>query len=470
MNTEGKCSRRNFLNRAGGVVSGSFLAGWTAPRVHAGGFSRLRLGLIGCGGRGTGAAANALAPESSKDVVLWAMADLFTEHLEASLKSLASKFPTQVEVPPDRRFTGFEGYRGVIDTCDVVLVCTPPRFTAKITLEAVRAKRHVFFEITGAVDVPTVNMILEADALSRQNSASLLDGHVYRAHLARREAIQRLQDGQIGEILAIHCDYMRGWYRPLHRRPEWSELEYQIRNWNWFNWLNGGHVGNTLSHNLDSALWALGDKLLPEAAYGMGGRSTHLHPSRGTSYDHEAVVYEFPEGLMLYGFIRNADGCFNSNRDIFHGSKGRCYFRAFSPPEITDLRGKVIWRAEKELAQRSAYEQELIELLESVRKGQPIHRGKILANVAMMCVLGQLAVFTGQRITWEEAVASNFAFPPEGEITWETPPPVIPGDDGLYPVPIPGVTTVRSPMAQGQWPRTKTSLPWTAKTSEVGWG
>ncbi|MCS7304330.1 MAG: Gfo/Idh/MocA family oxidoreductase [Thermoguttaceae bacterium] len=447
MNEAGHPNRRTFLRLSGTVLSGSMLAGLSVPYVHAGESARLKLGLVGCGGRGTGAAANALAPECNKDAVLWAMADLFPQHLEASLKNLTTMFQDRVQVPPERRFTGFDGYRGVIDACDVVLVCTPPRFTAKITLEAVRAKRHVFFEITGAVDVPTVQMILEADELSRKNGTSLLDGHVYRAHLARREAVQRMLDGQIGQITAIQCDYMRTWYRPMHHKPEWSELEYQIRNWNWFNWLNGGHVGNTLSHNLDSALWALGDQVLPEAAYGMGGRSTHIHPSRGTSYDHESVVYEFPNGLMLYGFIRNADNCFNSNRDIYHGTKGRCYYRAFSAPQITDLKGNVIWRADEALAQKSAYEQEQIELLESVRSGKPIHRGKILANCAMMCVLGQLAVFTGQRVTWKEAVDSKFAFLPVGDITWQTEPPVKPGPDGLYPVPVPGVTTIQTPLA-----------------------
>jgi len=391
--------------------------------------------------------ANALAPECNQDAVLWAMADLFPQHLKASLQNLSGMFGDRVQVPTERRFVGFDGYHGVIENCDVMLVCTPPRFTAPITLEAVKAKRHVFFEITGAVDVPSVEMILQADELSRKNGTCLLDGHVYRAHLARREAVQRMQEGQIGDITSIHCDYMRGWYRPLHRKPEWSELEYQIRNWNWFNWLNGGHVGNTLSHNLDSALWALGDQILPEACYGMGGRSTHLHPSRGTSYDQESVVFEFPNGLMLYGFIRNADGCFNSNRDIYHGTKGRCYYTAFRAPFITDLKGNVIWRAERELVERSAYEQEQIDLLEAVRTGQPIHRGKILAQSAMMCVLGQLAVFTGQRVTWKEAIDSRFAFPPHGEITWQTKPPVEPGAEGLYPVPVPGVTTITTPMA-----------------------
>ncbi|MCX7886560.1 MAG: Gfo/Idh/MocA family oxidoreductase [Verrucomicrobiae bacterium] len=435
-------SRRDFLKAS---ATTAIAVGLPVERAaFATGTNTIRLGLIGCGGRGTGAVANALTPECNRDAVLWSMADLFPDKIEASLKTLLAGFKERVQVPPQRRFSGFKGYRAVIESCDVVLVCTPPRFTAEITLEAVKAKRHVFFEIHGAVDVPGVNRILEADRLSRENRTSLVCGHVYRFHAARREAVRRIQDGQIGEITAIQCDYMRGWYRPLDRRPEWSELEYQIRNWNWFNWLIGGHVGNTLSHNIDSALWTLGDTKLPEAAYGLGGRSTHFHPSRGTSFDHESVVYEFPHGLMLYGFIRNADGCFNSNRDIYHGTKGRCYYRAFSPPFITDLKGNVVWQADEKLARQPAYDQEQIELLDSVRTGKPIHQGKILADCAMTCLLGQLAVFTGQRLTWKEVEESNFTLPPHGEITWDTEPPVKPGPDGLYPIPVPGKTTLKS--------------------------
>ena len=447
MNRKTEPTRRDFLKLSGSAVAASTLADVVIPHVHAAASNVLKLGLIGCGGRGTGAAGNALAPDCNRDAVLWAVADLFPEKIEPSLKRLTAMFKDRVQVPPERRFTGFNGYRGVIENCDVVLVCTPPGFVSKITLETVKAKRHVFFEITGAVDVAGVNRVLEADELSRKNGTSLVCGHVYRFHLARREAVRRIQDGQIGEVMAIQCDYMRGWYRPLDHKPEWSELEYQIRNWNWFNWLNGGHVGNTLSHNLDSALWSLGDVMLPEAAYGVGGRSTHIHPSRGTSYDHEAVVYEFPQGLMLYGFIRNADGCFNSNRDIFHGTKGRCYYRTFTAPWITDLKGNVVWRAEEELARKPAYEQEQIELLNSIRTGKPLHQGKILADCVTACVLGQLANFTGRRLTWKEVVDSKFAFLPDGEITWDTEPPVKPGPDGVYPVPVPGQTSLTSRFA-----------------------
>lgn len=450
MTQQSGTSRRHFLKLSGTAVGASALAGLAIPPVHAGENARLKFGLIGCGGRGTGAAANVLAPECNADAVLWAMADLFPEKLEASLKNLTGMFKDRVQVPTDRRFTGFEGYRGVIENCDVVLVCTPCRFIPKITLEAVQAKKHVFFEKTAGVDVAGVKMVLEAHELSKKNGTSLVCGFCYRFHPARREAVQRMQDGQIGQIVSIQCDYIRTWYKRLDRRPEWSELEYQLRNWDYFTWLGGDEIPKSFSHNIDSALWALGDRMLPEAAYGMGGRSTHLEPARGTSFDHHSVVYEFPEGLMLYGFVRNADGCFNSNRDIYHGTKGRCYYRTFEPPYITDLKGNVLWRAEEKLARQSAYEEEQIELFNSIRTGKPLQQGKIMADSVLASVLGQLVVFTGQRLTWKELLESKFAYLPQGEITWDTEPPVKPGPDGIYPVPVPGVTSLTTPLACGK--------------------
>jgi predicted dehydrogenase len=447
MNRQAETTRRDFLRVSGSAVAASTLAGVAIPHVHAAESPVFKLGLIGCGGRGTGAAGNALAPDCNRDAVLWAAADLFADKVERSLNTLTAMFKDRVQVPPERRFTGFNGYRGIIEHCNVVLVCTPCRFIPKITLEAVKAKRHVFFEKTAGVDVAGVNLVLEAHELSKKNGTSLVCGFCYRFHPGRREAVRRIQEGQIGQIVAIQCDYIRSWYGRLDRKPQWSELEYQIRNWNYFTWLNGEEIPKSLSHNLDSALWTLGDVMLPEAAYGVGGRSTHVEPSRGTSFDHDAVVYEFPNGLSLYGFVRNANGCFDSNRDIYHGTKGRCCYRTFTAPEIADLKGNVVWRAEEELAGKSAYEQEHIDLLNSIRTGKPLHQGKIMADSVMASVLGQLAVYTGQRLTWKQVVDSKFAYLPEGEITWDTEPPVKPGPDGLYPVPVPGQTSLTSRFA-----------------------
>jgi len=433
-------SRRGFL-RTSAAVTGTALVGVldVSRFAHAAESSTLKLGLVGCGGRGTGAAGDALTGDVG--TTLWAAADIFPDRIEAALSTLTPMFPNRVQVPRERQFSGLNGYRGVIEDCDVVLIACASRFHAAYALAGVQARKHVFVEKPAAVDVAGIEQILQADELSRTNGTGVLAGVTYRYHLGRREAVQRLQAGEIGDIVAIQCDFLRGPYRLVERQPEWSELEYQLRNWYHFTWLSGDDIPQSLVHNLDSALWALGD-VMPQQAYGMGGRSTHFQASMGTSFDHHQVTYEYADGRCIYASCRTAVGCYGSNKDIFHGTKGRCHFAAFDRPYFTDLKGQVTWRADAALSQKSPYEQEHLEFLQSIRAGQPFQRAKVLADSTMATVLGQMAVYSGQRITWQEAVGSRFAFPPAGDITMSTEPPVKPGADGIYPVAIPGQTKV----------------------------
>ncbi|HPA18425.1 MAG TPA: Gfo/Idh/MocA family oxidoreductase [Verrucomicrobiae bacterium] len=437
-NASSSINRRAFL-KTSAAATGSALLGALelGAGVHAAGSDTLKVGLIGCGGRGTAAAGDALTGDPNTQ--LWAVADIFADKIESALNTLTTKYGDRVRVEPSRRFTGLDAYRGVIENCDVVMVACSSRFHPKYGLAAVQAKKHVFVEKPAAVDVAGIQTILEADELSKANGTGFLGGVTYRYHLGRREAIKRIHDGEIGDILAIQCDYHRAPYRLIDRKPEWSEMEYQFRNWYHFTWLSGDDVPQSLIHNLDSALWALRDEL-PLNAYGMGGRSTHFQASLGTSFDHHYVTYEYADGRCIYGSCRTAQGCFGSNKDVFHGTKGRCHFAASAPPKITDLKGNVIWTADAELSKQSPYVQEHMEFLKSIRDGKPFQRGKNLAESSMASVLGQMAVYSGQRIAWQEAMDSKFAFPPAGEIRLDMEPPVKPGPDGLYPVAIPGQT------------------------------
>jgi predicted dehydrogenase len=430
-------NRRGFLRTSAAAAAGTALvAGLDVSRfAHAADSATLKLGLIGCGGRGTGAASDALTADAGTQ--LWAVADVFRDQADTCVKTLTPMFSGRIQVPRERQFTGLNGYRGVIENCDVVLIACASRFHAEYGLAAVQAKKHVFVEKPAAVDVAGFARIMQAHDLSRQNGTGVLGGVTYRYHLGRREAIQRIQAGEIGEILSIQCDYLRGPYRLVERQPEWSEMEYQLRNWYHFTWLSGDDVPQSLIHNLDSALWALGD-VLPEAAHGMGGRSTHFQATMGTSFDHHHVTFEYPDGRTIVGSCRTATGCYGLNRDVFHGTKGRCHFAAFDRPYFTDLKGKVTWRADAALSKKSPYEQEHLEFLQSIRAGQPFQRAKGLADSTLATVLGQIAVYSGKRIAWQEALDSKFAFPPTGEITMTTQPPVKPGADGIYPVAVPG--------------------------------
>ena len=431
-------NRRNFL-KTSAAVAGTTLLGALDPSrfAHAAEGNMIKLGLVGCGGRGTGAASDALTGDS--DTKLWAVADVFADKTELAVKTLAPKFAERIQVPQERQFTGLNGFRGVIENCDVVLIACASRFHAQYALEAVKAKKHVFVEKPAAVDVAGIYKILEADELSKKNGTGILAGVTYRYHLGRREAVQRIQAGEIGDIVAIQSEYLRAPYRLIERKPEWSEMEYQFRNWYHFTWLSGDDIPQSLIHNLDSALWALGD-VMPECAYGMGGRSTHFQTTMGTSFDHHHVTYEFADGRCIYGSCRTAVGCYGLNKDVLHGTKGRCNYASFQPPVITDLKGNVLWKADPLPQGNTPYQQEHMEFLQSIRAGKPFQRAKTLADSTLATVLGQATVYTGKRITWKEALDSKFAFPPQGEIKMDMEPPVKPGADGIYPVAIPGQT------------------------------
>lgn len=426
--------RRTFLKTSAVAVASALE---TSRFVHAAETHTIKLGLIGCGGRGTGAAGDALSVDPN--ATLCAVADVFPDKAEKAVSTLNTKFGKQVNVPRERQFSGLDAYKGVIENSDVVLIACSSRFHPPYALAAVKARKHVFVEKPAGVDVAGALQILEVDALSKQNGTGVLAGVTYRYHLGRREAVKRMQAGEIGEIVAIQSDFLRGPYGLHEREPGWSELEYQFRNWYHFSWLSGDDIPQSLIHNLDSALWATGD-VMPEAAYAMGGRSTHFQASLGTSFDHHHVTYEFPNGMCIYASSRTAAGCFNSNKDIYHGTKGRCHYAAMGAPYMTDLKGNVIWRADEAESKKSPYQQEHREFLESIRAGKPMQCAKILADSTMVTVLGQLSAYTGKRLTWKELVDSKYAFPPQGEITMTMEPPVKPGPDGIYPVAIPGKT------------------------------
>ncbi|MHB8972509.1 MAG: Gfo/Idh/MocA family protein [Pirellulaceae bacterium] len=431
-------SRRAFLAKSvllASTVAGAQLA--ISRSAHAAGSDTIKLGLIGCGGRGSGAAADALSGDPNTQ--LWAMADVFADKIESSIQNLSTEFAERIKVDPERRFAGLDGYRGVIENCDVVLIACASRFHAPYALAAVQAKKHVFVEKPAAVDVAGILQLLEADELAKKNGTGVLAGLTYRYHLGRREAIERIHNGEIGEIVAIQCDFLRAPYGLIARQPAWSEMEYQFRNWYHFSWLSGDDIPQSLVHNLDSALWALHDEP-PVLAYGLGGRSSEFRAEMGTSFDHQSVIYEYADGRRIYGAVRTASSCFGNNIDVFHGTKGRCFFAAFAPPKFTDLTGKVTWKADEEASKKSPYRQEHMEFLQSIREGHPFQRGKQLAVSTMTTVLGQMAVYSGQQIGWFEGLKSKFAYPPAGEIRLDMEPPVKPGADGIYPLAIPGTT------------------------------
>jgi predicted dehydrogenase len=394
-------SRRDFLKQstvlAGGLVAGSLAIGRSA---HAAGSDTLKVGLIGCGGRGSGAAKNAL--NADKNTKLTAMGDAFADSLQASLKSLKGELGDRVDVPAERCFSGFDAYQKVIDSgVDVVILAEPPHFRPAHLKAAIAAGKHVFCEKPVAVDAPGYRSVLETTEEARKKNLNLVSGLCWRYYPATRETMKRVLDGAIGDIMAMQVTYNTGelWHRG--RKPEWSEMEYQMRNWYYFTWLSGDHNVEQHIHSLDKAAWAMRDEP-PVKATGLGGRQVRTDAKYGNIFDHHAVVYEYANGVRLYSFCRQQNGCSADVSDHFMGTKGRC--NVLGGYSIT---GETNWRYRDRGPEVNMYDVEHQELFASIRAGKTINNGQYMAKSTMLAILGRMATYTGQTITWEQAINSK---------------------------------------------------------------
>lgn len=420
-------SRREFLKLAGaGVAMASTLP--MARSVHAAGSDILKVGLIGCGGRGSGAAVNAL--NADKGAKLVAMCDIFDDWARGARDRLQKMHPDRVDVPDDRLFVGFDGYKKVIECSDVVLIACASRFHPEYLTAAIAAGKHVFCEKPHGIDPPGVRMTQAACEEAKKKGLSVVSGLCWRYHTGVQETIKRVLDGVIGQIIAIQETYMRSPYRLVERKPDWTEIQYQFRNWYHFNWLSGDDIQQSLIHSLDKGSWAMSDQP-PVWAYGVGGRAASFGPVYGDVFDHNAVVYEYPNGVRLYGVGRAQNGCYTEVSDIFLGTKGRCDVLRHR------IEGENPWQYEGPPC--NMYDAEHVALFSAIRSGKPINNGNYMVTSSMLTILGQIAIYTGRKVTWEEAFQAKFRFGPE-KADFTIDPPVKPKPDGEYPIAIPGIT------------------------------
>ena len=433
MQTNKQSSRRDFL-KTGTVLGVAALSASASRNVHAAGSDVIKIGLVGCGGRGCGAVQDAF--QATPNVKLVAMADTFRDRVMNPRNTLKETFPDRVDVPDDRCFSGLDGYKGVIEHSDAVLIACGSRFHPKYTLAAVEAKKHLFVEKPHALDAAGIKIVQQATDIAAKNGTAIVSGLCYRYDTLRREAFQRIADGEIGEITSVQCDYIRTPYSLITRQPEWTETEYQFRNWYHFTWLAGDEILQSLLHNIDSVMTAFGDET-PLSAYGIGGRSTMFVETMGDMFDHSAMILDFADGKRIYGMTRTATGCFNSNRDVFHGTKGRCHFNATGKPYFTDLKGNKTWTAGER--ERSMYVQEHYELFASIQNGKPINDGKRMTRTTMAAILGFMACRNGQEVLWDDAVKAGDVYgPAEADISLTMEPPLKPDAHGLYMPCVPG--------------------------------
>lgn len=421
-------SRRDFLRLSAGLTAG--LATLDAGRfAFAAGTDRIRVGLIGCGSRGTAAAIDALDADPGVHVV--ALADAFADRLAASLARIKAHAPDRVQVGPDLQCVGLDAYRRVIAASDVVLIACASRFHPLYLQAAVDAGKHVFVEKPHGIDPVGVRTTQAACDLARTRGLSVVSGLHNRFDLGVRETVQRIHDGAIGDVVAMEVNFLRAPYVVVDRQPGWSEIEYQFRNWYHFAWLSGDDVIQSLVHNLDKASWVMREEP-PLKAHGLGGRSASYGPSYGDMFDHHSVVYEYANGTRLYAFCRTQRECYGGISDHIIGTKGRASLLNYL------IRGETNW----EFAGKppKPYKREHSEFFAGIRAGRPLNSGSYMANSTMVAVLGQIVCYTGRQLGWKKAIAADFAFPPAGEVTFNTDPPVKPGPDGQYPLAIPGKT------------------------------
>jgi predicted dehydrogenase len=423
-------TRRHFLTST--AVAGAGLLGALSLErsAHAAGSGTIKIGLIGCGGRGSGAAANAM--NAGSDVQLVAMGDVFAERVEGACKRLKQLKPEQVDVAPERCFAGFDAYEKVIHSgVDVVLIAAASHFHPQHLQAAIDAGKHVFCEKPHGLDVPGLKLAMAAADEARRKNLSLVSGLCWRYDPGVREAMKRIRDGQIGEIIAIQETYLGNPYVMRERQPDWSEMQYQMQNWYHFNWLSGDQTAQQLIHSLDKASWAMGD-VPPVKAWGMGGRQVCVEPKFGDQFDHQAVVFEYANGVRVFGYCRDIPGCFNETADTIFGTKGRAVL-----PSRPRIEGQSPWKYDG--PKQSMYDVEHIELFESIRTGKPINNANYMFTSTMLAILAQMTCYTGQEITWEQAMSStlSFALP---RYDWDVTPPIAPGGDGRYPAAMPGLT------------------------------
>ena len=424
-------SRREFLRTtataAGALAAGSAVVG----RAHAAGSDVLKIGLVGCGGRGTGAGGDALGADPNTRLV--AVADVFADRIQGCLSALKNRYKERVAVDAAHTFTGFDAYEKLIASgVDVVLLATPPHFRPMQLKACIDAGKHVFCEKPVAVDAPGIRSVLATAESAAQKRRNLVSGLCWRYDYGVRETMKRVLGGDIGEIVAMQETYNAGtlWERP--RQPNWTEMEFQLRNWLYFTWLSGDHNVEQHVHSLDKAAWAMHDEP-PLKAWGLGGRQCRTDPRFGDIFDHHAVCYEYANGVRLYSYCRQMANCSSEVSDIYHGTKGRADILA------NRIRGAKEWRYAGE--KPGMYSVEHQELFAAIRSGKTINNGLYMARSTMLAILGRMATYSGKVVTWDEAINSKIALSPSG-YTMNAAPPTLRGEDGKYPVAVPGSTKV----------------------------
>jgi len=417
MDKSNASSRREFLITS---AAAGALGAMAVPPVHAAANARIKFGLVGCGGRGGGAAEQAM--NAGTDVILTAMGDAFADRLQSSLRNLKQRKPDQVQVDADHCFTGFDAYKKVVDSAvDVVLLTSPPGFRPAHIEYAVNAGKHVFCEKPMAVDAPGVRSLIKSVELAKQKNLAMVAGFNSRYSPAAKASLARIHDGAIGRIVAMYTTFNTGYLWGFPRKPEWSDMEWQVRNWYYFTWLSGDHLVEQAVHNCDKMFWAMKDQP-PVRALALGGRQVRIEPQWGNIYDHFAVAYEWEDGARGFLFARQQERCDNDVSDHFMGTLGNADLG-----RTHVITGANPWKYQGEKG--SGHQEEQIALFDCIRNKKPIVDGDRIVKSTLISIMGRMAAYTGKTITWQQAMDSQESLVPE-KLEWgpfPTPAVAMPG-------------------------------------------
>lgn len=417
-------SRRDFIRTSGAAAFAATAGLSIAKGAYANESDVLRVGLIGCGGRGTGAARQALLADPNTRLV--AMGDAFADQIEGSLNKLKdSELKDRVQVDPDHMFSGFDNYKGVIDACDVVVMAAPPAFRPAQLKAAVEAGKHVFCEKPVAVDAPGIHSVLETCRLAKEKNLSVVSGLCYRYQFAKQATMQRIHDGALGEILNMQTTYNTGGLWHKGDKPEWSRMEYQMRNWLYFDWLSGDHINEQHIHSLDKIGWAMGD-VYPVRVTSSGGRAVRIDPKYGNIYDHFNSVYEWENGVKCFSSCRQWESTSTDVSDYVIGTKG---VASIQDHTIAGRDGSS-WAYEGE-GPDDMYQNEHDALFAAIRKGEPINNGEYMCNSTLMAIMGRMSAYTGKTLTRDQVLNSTLDLMP-AKLAW--------GDHEVNPIARPGIT------------------------------
>jgi myo-inositol 2-dehydrogenase / D-chiro-inositol 1-dehydrogenase len=430
--------RRDFIKTSALLTGGALLSPFSLPGAYAAGNDVIKIAVVGCGGRGTGAVFQAF--ETGHNIQLVGMADAFQDRLDQAYDRILNKYGAdKVVVPEGKKLAGFEGYKEVMKEADVVILAAPPGFRPDHFEEAVRQNKQIFMEKPVATDAVGIRRVLAAAEEAKAKKLNVVVGLQRHYQDNYIETIKRVHDGQIGDVIGGQVFWNDGGVWVRERQPGQTEMEYQMRNWYYFNWLCGDHIVEQHVHNLDVANWVKNG--YPVKAEGTGGRTVRRGKDHGEIFDHHVVLFTYEDGTVIHSECRHFPGASNRVDESFQGTNGKVYMNAGHVGKISSYRGSVMYEHNGK-DNINPYQKEHNELFAAVSKGEyKFADAENGAKSTMTSILGRFATYSGKVVTWDEAINSDINLKPD-RLAWDAMPKNVPNNDGFYAYAVPGQSKV----------------------------